>query len=214
MSQERQPGTRTLDHSPSPNWACLLTFQKGAPRTSGGLHDPTGRRGTERAPAGRQSDAHAQAVRQGFGASGLGLSARAPVSLPSPRAPGSVTHYSKGLDASRAAPKLSGRPGWSQPAAPRLQGAGQCRLSGQGPRPRHAAPGDLGGRPTHGPCPCPSPAPWSASPAAGASACARVFKPPAGEPAKGGNSSEIGPPPRARAAGSGRRLETPREHTS
>lgn len=131
----------------------------------------------------------------------------------SPRAPGSVTHNSKDVSPSRAARKLSRRPGWSQPAAPRLQVAGQRRgrLSGQGPRLCHSAPGDPGVGSTRGPF-CHSPTPWSASRVSRGSACARVFKPPAGESTRG--RSQTGPPPRARAAGSGRRREPSREDSS
>lgn len=105
------------------------------------------------------------------------------------RAPGSVTHNSKDVSPSRAARKLSRRPGWSQPAAPRLQVAGQRRgrLSGQGPRLCHSAPGDPGVGSTRGSF-CHSPTPWSASRVSRGSACARVFKPPAGESTRGKES--------------------------
>lgn len=193
-------GNSDTGPQPPPNWACFLTFQKGGPSSSRGLHDPTSRRGTERAREGRQAGREVRMRRPCGGVRRVRLEGVCKTS-------GSVTHYSKGLAPSRReVRKLSWRPGWSQPAAPRLQGAGQCRLSGQGPRPRQAAPGDPGGGPTRGPCP--SPAPWSASPAAGASASAPVFKPPAG---CHGANSEIGPPPRARAAGSGRMPEAPPE---
>lgn len=144
----------------------------------------------ERACAGRKAErcAHAQAVPR-VRRSGLRLCARASVSFPSPKAPGSVTHNSKDVGPSRAARKLSRRPGWSQPAALWLQVAGQRRgrLSGQGPRLCHAAPGEPGVGSTRGPF-CHSPTPWRASRVSRGSACARVFKPPAGESARGKES--------------------------
>lgn len=48
---------------PPPYWACLLTFQKGAPNASRGLHDPTSLKLRDRACAGRKAEGCACAGR-------------------------------------------------------------------------------------------------------------------------------------------------------
>lgn len=104
-------------------------------------------------------------------------------SLPSPRAAGASVTHDKAPEA--------GRPGWSRsvrpPAALPLQGRALLQRSARGPGTGSAAA-------------------WSGMPAAaaGASAWARVFKPPA-EELRGVGEPGTGPPPRARAAGRGRR---------
>lgn len=164
----------TLNPSPPPYWACLLTFQEGAPNASRGLHDTTSLMLPDRACAGRWQEGCACASRApGDRRDRLGVCVCAQ-GLPSLRAPGPATYDSQDLITPRAARKLSRRSGWSTPAAAaprRLQGSGQRRgrLSRQGPRvlvTQRSVTGE--GDPPVGPVS--SPAPWSASPAAAASA--------------------------------------------
>lgn len=208
MVQEKQPGTGTIDHSPLSTGRVSSPFRKapgpGAPPEASMTRLEAA--GTERARAGRQRGAHAQAVPRGSARQAWGV---CKVSLSSPRAPGSVTTKSSIPD---------GRPGSHSGA---LAGVSPPH---RGFRPLLSAAVACPGRvrvlvtqrsltreenPPAGPAPAPAPH-------RGARArLLELLRAPASSnfpPASlRGCESGTGPPPRAKAAGKGRRPETPRQ---